>query len=114
RGDSERERVYRAVIELARLGWGNDNPAFRQVFTSRFIPGASDEQTRWFNELCRKTTSPENAARLLEVRASIDVTELLGRVKTPTLVLHGRDDGIVSIAEGRLLAAGIPGAEFVE
>ena len=114
RGDSDRERVYRAVIELARLGWGNDNPAFRQVFTSRFIPGATDEQTRWFNELCRKTTSPENAARLLEVRASVDVTELLGRVRTPTLVLHARDDGIVAISEGHLLAAGIPGAEFVE
>jgi pimeloyl-ACP methyl ester carboxylesterase/DNA-binding CsgD family transcriptional regulator len=114
RGDADGERVYRAVIELARLGWGNDNPAFRQVFTSRFIPGATEEQIRWFNELCRKTTSPENAARLLEVRASIDVTELLGKVRTPTLVVHARDDSIVSISEGRLLAAGIPGAEFVE
>jgi DNA-binding NarL/FixJ family response regulator len=114
RGDSDKERLYRAVIDLARLGWGNDNPAFRQVFTSRFIPGATDEQTQWFNDLCRKTTSPENAASLLEVRASVEVTELLAKVQAPTLVLHARDDGIVPLAEGRLLAAGIPGAEFVE
>jgi pimeloyl-ACP methyl ester carboxylesterase/DNA-binding CsgD family transcriptional regulator len=114
RGDSEEQRVYRAVIELARLGWGNDNPAFRQVFTSRFIPEATDEQIRWFNDLCRRTTSAENAARLLEVRASVEVTELLGRVRTPTLVVHARDDGIVPFSEGALIAAGIPGAEFVE
>ena len=114
RGDSDGERIYQAVIELARLGWGQDNPAFRQVFTSRFIPGATDEQIHWFNELCRKTTSPENAARLLEVRASVEVTELLGKVRTPTLVVHASNDSIVSISEGRLLAAGIPGAEFVE
>ena len=40
----------------SRAGWGKDNPAFRQVFTSRFIPGGTDEQIAWFNELCRKTT----------------------------------------------------------
>ena len=114
RGDSDAERVYRAVIELARLGWGGENPAFRQIFTSRFIPGATDEQTRWFNDLCRRTTSPENAARLLEARASVEVTRLLPKVRTPTLVLHARDDGIIPISEGQLLAAGIPGAEFVE
>jgi pimeloyl-ACP methyl ester carboxylesterase/DNA-binding CsgD family transcriptional regulator len=114
RGDPERERMYRAIIELARLGWGTDNPAFRQVFTSRFIPGGTDEQLSWFNELCRKTTSPEIAARLLESRAVLDVTELLGRVRTPTLVVHSREDFVTPIAEGRMLAAGIPGAQFVE
>jgi pimeloyl-ACP methyl ester carboxylesterase/DNA-binding CsgD family transcriptional regulator len=110
----ETERLYRAIIELARLGWGTDNPAFRQVFTSRFIPGGTDEQMSWFNELCRKTTSPAIAARLLEGRANIDVLDLLGQVQAPTLVVHARDDGVTPIAEGRLLAAGIPGAQFVE
>jgi DNA-binding CsgD family transcriptional regulator len=84
------------------------------VFTSRFIPGATREQVDWFNELCRKTTSPELAGDLLEVRAVVDVGELLAKVRVPTLVLHARDDGVVPISEGRLLATGIPGAEFVE
>lgn len=114
RGDREKERVYRAVIELARLGWGKDNPAFRQIFTSRFVPGANDEQMSWFNDLCRKTTSPEVAAALLEARAEIDVAGLLGEVRVPTLVLHARDDDVTPISAGRTLAAGIPGAEFVE
>jgi pimeloyl-ACP methyl ester carboxylesterase/DNA-binding CsgD family transcriptional regulator len=114
RGDPDRERVYRAIVELVRLGWGKDNPAFRQVFTSRFTPGASDEQMGWFNDLCVKTTSPEIAARLLEARATVECVELLGMVRTPTLVLHSRDDDVVPIAEGRILATRIPGAQFIE
>ncbi len=106
--------MYRAMIDLIRLGWGSDNPTFRQVFTSRFIPGGTDEQLGWFNDLCRKTTSPEIAARLLESRASVDVTDLLAKVKTPTLVLHSRGDDVVPITEGHILAAGIPDAQFVE
>jgi len=35
-------------------------------------------------------------------------------VRAPTLVLHARNDEVIPIAEGRLLASGIPGAEFVE
>jgi pimeloyl-ACP methyl ester carboxylesterase/DNA-binding CsgD family transcriptional regulator len=114
RGDPEKDRFYRALIDLTRLGWGKDNPAFRQIFTSRFIPGATDEQIGWFNDLCRKTTSPEIAARLLETRATIDVVDLLGQVQAPTLVLHSREDDVIPIAEGHILAAGIPGAQFVE
>jgi pimeloyl-ACP methyl ester carboxylesterase/DNA-binding CsgD family transcriptional regulator len=114
RGDPDKECLYRALIDLTRLGWGKDNPAFRQVFTSRFVPGATDEQIGWFNELCRKTTSPEIAARLLEARARIDVMDLLGNVRTPTLVLHSREDDVIPISEGRILAAGISGAQFIE
>src|SRR5688572_25045843 len=50
RRNSEKERLYRAMIDLVRLRWGDDNPVFRQVFTSRFLPGGSDEQIGWFNE----------------------------------------------------------------
>jgi pimeloyl-ACP methyl ester carboxylesterase/DNA-binding CsgD family transcriptional regulator len=114
RGTPDAEREYDAIVELVRFGWGRDNPAFRQVFTSRFIPGASDEQVAWFNELCRKTSTPAVAADLLSARASVLVTELLPAVRVPTLVIHARDDQVCPLAEGRLLAASIPGAQFVE
>ena len=114
RDDPDRESFYRAMIDLVRLEWGNDNPTFRQVFTSRFIPGGTDEQLGWFNDLCRKTLTPEIAAQLLELRGALDVTALLGEVRTPTLVLHARGDAVAPIAEGHILAAGIPGAQFVE
>jgi pimeloyl-ACP methyl ester carboxylesterase/DNA-binding CsgD family transcriptional regulator len=114
RGNVPGEREYHAIVDLARYGWGRDNPAFRQIFTSRFVPGATEEQIVWFNELCRKTTSPEMAARLLQARAEVDVLPLLEQVRTPTLVIHARDDVVAPIEEARILAAGIPGAQFVE
>jgi pimeloyl-ACP methyl ester carboxylesterase/DNA-binding CsgD family transcriptional regulator len=114
RGDSAGERQYRAILELIRLGWGKENPVFRQVFTSRFIPGASEAQIGWFNELCRRTSSGEMAARLLEARATVDVTGMLDQIKAPTLVVHSREDEVCPVSEAHRLAAGIPGAQFVE
>ena len=97
------------MIELTRAAWGQDNPSFRQVFTSRFIPGGSPEQLQWFNELCLKCTVGETAARLFEARGNIDIEELLPLVRVPTLVLHARRDEIVPISEGHLLASRIEG-----
>ena len=102
------------MVDLTRVAWGKDNPTFRQLFTSRFIPGGSHEQLQWFNELCLKTTTGEIAASLFEARAVMDISPLLGQVRAPTLVVHARNDEVVPIAEGRRIAGGIPGAEFVE
>jgi pimeloyl-ACP methyl ester carboxylesterase len=102
-----------ALHTLMRLGWGQENPAFRQVFTSLFIPGGSAEQMQWLNDLQRNTASPENAVRIRKVLDDIDVDDLLPRVAVPTLVLHRRDDALAPFEEGRRMAAGIPGARFV-
>jgi pimeloyl-ACP methyl ester carboxylesterase len=101
------------MLTLIRTGWGQDNPAFRQLFTSLFIPGATPKQMDWFNELQRRTVSPENAARFQEAVADIDVSGLLACVKVPTLVLHASGDALVPFLAGRHLAIGIPGTEFV-
>ncbi|HEX6834771.1 MAG TPA: alpha/beta fold hydrolase [Rudaea sp.] len=112
--DPQRREMYRAVSDVVRLGWGSGNPAFRQLFTSRFAPGGTQAQLDWFNELCRRTTSPENAGRLLAARGEIDVRALLPQVRVPTLVLHADNDHIAPLAQGRALAAQIPGAQFVQ
>jgi pimeloyl-ACP methyl ester carboxylesterase/DNA-binding CsgD family transcriptional regulator len=114
RGDEGARRRYEAMIELIEHGWGRTNPVFRQLFTSRFIPGGTDEQLDWFNELCLKTTSPANAARLLATRAHVDVRARLPEIRVPTLVIHARNDEVVPHTAGRILASEIPGAEFVE
>src|SRR5215218_2478914 len=88
RGDPDGFREYQAVVEVASRGWGRENPAFRQVFTSRFVPGGTDEQISWFNDLCQKTTSAAAVSKLLLARAEIDVLPLLSQVRAPTLVLH--------------------------
>lgn len=102
-----------ALITLMRTGWGQENPAFRQVFTSLFVPGGTAEQMRWFNDLQRNTTSPENAVRIRLVSDWIDVRDLLPQITMPSLVLHCRDDAVQPFEEGRMMAAGIPGARFV-
>jgi pimeloyl-ACP methyl ester carboxylesterase/DNA-binding winged helix-turn-helix (wHTH) protein len=113
RGSPEEIANSDAVVTLMRQGWGQENPAFRQMFTSLFIPGGTPEQAQWFNDLQRITASPDNAVRLRNVVDTIDVSEMLPRVQTPTLVLHVRNDAVQPFEEGRRLAAGIPGARFV-
>jgi pimeloyl-ACP methyl ester carboxylesterase/DNA-binding SARP family transcriptional activator len=101
------------MLALVRQGWALDNPAFRQMFTSLYIPDATAEQANWYNELQRITTSPENAEKLMRVFATIDVRHLLGKVTVPTLVGHSTRDAAVPFTEGRVLAAKIPGARFI-
>ena len=98
---------------LAEMGWGQHNPAFRQFFTTQFIPGGTAEQHRWFNELERVSTSPANAARFMREFNEIDVSHLLPLVTCPTLVLHSSRDVRVPFDEGRTIAGLIPGARFV-
>lgn len=114
RGDPASERQYGAMLELMRVGWGKENPVFRQIFTSRFIPGGSEAQIGSYNELCRRTSTGEMAARLLESRGKVDVSGLLGAIRAPTLIIHSREDEVCPVSEARQLAAGIRGAQFVE
>jgi DNA-binding SARP family transcriptional activator/pimeloyl-ACP methyl ester carboxylesterase len=101
-----------AILTLMRTGWGHDNPAFRQIFTSLFFPGATLDQVHFFNELQRVSATPENAVRLREATGLIDVRHRLADVKAPTLVLHVIDDAVARHTSGQDLAAGIKGARF--
>jgi pimeloyl-ACP methyl ester carboxylesterase/DNA-binding CsgD family transcriptional regulator len=114
RNEPEKATEYESISELMRVGWGRDNPVFRQIFTSRFVPEATDEQLAWFNDLCLKTASGASAAAIFRSRAEIDVIDLLPQVTAPTLVLHARGDAAVPLSQGHMLAAGLPNAEFVE
>ena len=110
---AEEREALEAMMILIRRGWGRDNPAFRQLFSSLFMPEASPEQFQQFNELQRVSCSPENAARILEAVSNLDITHRLEQVRTPALVLHCTQDGRIPFAAGRAMAAGIPGARFV-
>jgi pimeloyl-ACP methyl ester carboxylesterase/DNA-binding winged helix-turn-helix (wHTH) protein len=109
----EQWREAALQFEMVRLGWGREDPAFRRFFTSSFIPDAPPELWESFAELLRRTTSAQNAARLLEAWADIDVTDEATRVKAPTLVLHARDELRIPMEQARGLATLIPGARFV-
>ncbi len=109
----EQVKHARLVVDLIELAWGQDNPAFRQVFTSLFVPGSSPEVVDWFNQLERVSTSPEHAARMVRAFFDFDVSDLARRVACPTLVAHVRGDTRIPFEEGRLLAGLIPGARFL-
>ncbi len=112
--DSMITEQFNAMLTLIRLGWGRDNPAFRQLWTTLFRPDASPAETEWMNEFQRITSSPENAARMLSEFPKIDITDLLPKVCCPTLVMHSRDEAVVPAREGRFIASRIRGARFVE
>jgi pimeloyl-ACP methyl ester carboxylesterase/DNA-binding CsgD family transcriptional regulator len=101
------------MISLIRMGWAQNQPAFRRLFTTLFIPGATSEQMAWFDDLQRVTTEPETAVRIRHARNHDDVTREATEVASPTLVLHARQDALAPFSEGRMLATLIPGARFV-
>jgi pimeloyl-ACP methyl ester carboxylesterase/DNA-binding winged helix-turn-helix (wHTH) protein len=100
------------LMNLIRVGWGRDNPAFRQVFGTLFLPEGTPEQHQWFDDLAR-TMPMENALRVREITDDIDVRPQAAKLDVPTLVLHSRGDGMCPFELGRQLAALIPGARFV-
>jgi len=101
---------FAALIEA---GWGKDNPAVRQLFSTLFVPGATREQSDWYNELQARTASPAQAARTMRAVAEIDVEALLPAIRAPTLVLHARGDAVAAHRQAVAMAAGIRGARMV-
>ena len=113
RADEAEVARREAMITLSEIGWGSDNTSYRQFFTGIYIPGGTHEQMDWFNEMQRRSASPKNAVALQRVMGSLDVLDLLDKVRTPTLVFHSRRDQAVPFSQGELLASKIAGARFV-
>ena len=108
----EQAEAIAAMIKLVEVGWGQDNPAFVQLFTSQFFPNATLAQMNSFNEIQRHSAPPRAAARIVSAFTQLDASRFLARVEAPTLVFHSRDDGRIPFEEGRYVAATIPRARF--
>lgn len=102
-----------ALLRLIEIGWGKDDPSFRQLFVSQFLPDGSAEQWRSFNELMCLSASPQNATGLMRAWFASDVSAEAPLVRCPTLLIHPRGAIRVPFEEGRALAGLIPGARFV-
>ena len=114
RATTQAERdEHDAIATLMRTRWGRDEPSFRQMFAATFIPDATDEQKRWFNDISRVSATAHGAERFYRAFCTIDVTPLLPHVSVPTLVIHATNDQEIPIEEGLTIARGIPGARFV-
>jgi pimeloyl-ACP methyl ester carboxylesterase len=102
-----------ARVEIVRLGWGQPDPTYRQIFIARFLPEATQEQWRSFDELQQRSTSPENAWRFVDEFGNIDVTDLATKVTVPTLIMCSRREPSDRFEQSRLLAALIPKSRLV-
>ena len=102
-----------AHIEIVRLGWGRPDPTYRQIFVARFLPEATQEQWRSFDELQQRSTCPGNAWRFVDTFADIDVTTLASKLTVPTLIMCSRREPGNRFEQSRLLAALIPNSRLV-
>jgi pimeloyl-ACP methyl ester carboxylesterase/DNA-binding CsgD family transcriptional regulator len=104
------EETYRSMI---RVGWAKEDPDFRRVFTKRFIPDATEEQLRWFDDLQRMSTSPANAVASRIARQEVDIEDELPQITAPTLVLQAIGDRSTSFDNAVTVSSRIPDARLV-
>ena len=110
---TEDQHVDDAFEPMIKAGWARPDSTFRRVFTSLMIPGASEEQMTWVDDLQRMATSASTAVIARQQRRESDVDALLGELHVPTLVLHSTGDRMNKFEFGRELASGIAGARLV-
>jgi pimeloyl-ACP methyl ester carboxylesterase len=110
-GAAERARL---MLDLTRLGWGQENHAFMQVWASTFQPGGSLDYLRSWAEQMQHATAAATAVRLLDIGWQMDVSEAARKLECPVLVIHPERDCAVPLAEGRLLASLIRNCRFVQ
>ena len=94
---------------MIRVGWAKEDPVFRRVFTTQFIPDATEEQMRWFDDLQRMSTSPENAVASRIGRQEVDIADELPRITAPTLILQALGDRSTTFDNAVEVSARDPG-----
>jgi class 3 adenylate cyclase/alpha-beta hydrolase superfamily lysophospholipase len=61
----------------------------------------------------RLSASPATAAAVMRVLFDLDVREILPTIRVPTLIVHRKDNPVITVEQGRYVADRIPGARFV-
>jgi class 3 adenylate cyclase len=103
--DAERMAMFSAQVER----WGQGE------LVDRVAPNAADDARlrEWFARLERQAASP-GTVRAVLTGGAMDVSDLLGGVTAPTLILHRVDDTLMDVRHARMMAERIPGARLVE
>ena len=103
----------RVLLDLTRLGWGQENHPFAKVWASSFQPGGTREHVQSWCAQQDIATSAATAVRLLEIGYDVDVSTAARKIECPVLVLHPERDAVVPVEQGRTLAGLIPDCRFV-
>jgi pimeloyl-ACP methyl ester carboxylesterase len=103
------EATRAALTAMVRAHWGLG----ARMLADLFVPDADRPALDALGEWQRSVCDGNAAADLLQLTYGMDVADRLDAIRTPTLVLHRREDRAVPFATGREIAARIPGARFV-
>lgn len=98
---------------MIKVGWSRPTPEFRRVFTSMMIPGGTEEQMCWIDDLQKMAVDADNAMLARAARQVTDSSGRLAELDLPTLVLHSRGDQVKRFEQARYLAVHIRGAQLV-
>lgn len=107
------EAYFETLVQIVRFGWTLPDSRFRRVFSESLIPGGTENQKRWVDDIQPLCTSSDTAIRAALARRGEDVTDLLVEVEAPTLVLHSRGNRMAPFEQSRLIASTIPNARLV-
>lgn len=102
---AEQAEEENLMLDLMRIGWGRENPAFRQVFARQLFPEATIDELRTLETAMRISLPTKNAVRLEREMHRVDMQTAAAQVQAPALVLHSHGDEAVPFQEGRLLAS---------
>lgn len=103
------DETKNSLLSLIRAHWGMGSKAFADIF----MPGADASTTQWYAKAQRESATAEMAARLLALVYQINVSELVPRLRIPTVVIHRQHDRVIPFELGRELAALIPNTCFI-
>ena len=113
RGDPSYEEKSKMEQTMILSGWEDENPAFRQFFTTSMIPEGTKEQMDSFNNIMKIATSAKNAAKISRINDQINVSDILSKLDIPTIIFHCTDDARVPISESKFMAANIKNSKFI-
>ncbi len=104
------DEALRHLLEYIDSSWGSGRSL--PSFAPSMVGNAAFE--KWWGRFERLGASPADAISLMRTNSQIDITGVLPTIHVPTLVIHRTGDVAVDVEGGRLIAARIPGARFVE
>lgn len=107
---SRPSKMVEPLCALIRSSWGVGSKTIANIV----MPNGNADGLNFFTRWQRESATGEMAARMIEAAMTeIDVTELLSKIDTPTIILHRNGDQFCSIQRDKELSAAIPNSRLV-
>src|SRR5215207_10262842 len=101
--------VQEGLVSMVEQTWGRGDII---AAINPSLAGDSAAIEAW-GRFLRLSASPATAAAVMRMLFELDVRDVLPSIRVPTLIVHRRDNPIVTVEQGRYVAEHIEGASFV-